>query len=99
VRTLQAMKPPMPDGMTAASEPPVSIRSASPRSMCCAALHKQQALSATLSACGCHYMRKTAENFSSKLAHMHHNKSATMYRHTRGACSCTGACILPGRNS
>ena len=37
---LQAMKPPMPEGMIAASAPPASIRSASPRSMCCAALQQ-----------------------------------------------------------
>lgn len=38
-RALQAMKPPMPEGMTAASAPPASMRSASPRLMCSAALH------------------------------------------------------------
>ncbi len=37
-RTLQAMKPPMAEGMTTASLPPASIRSASPRLMCSAAL-------------------------------------------------------------
>jgi hypothetical protein len=37
-RALQAMKPPIPDGMTAASAPPASIRSASPLRMCSAAL-------------------------------------------------------------
>ena len=37
-RTLQAMKPPMAEGMMTASLPPASIRSASPRLMCSAAL-------------------------------------------------------------
>lgn len=36
---LQAMKPPMPEGMMAASAPPASMRSASPLCMCSAALH------------------------------------------------------------
>lgn len=35
---LHAMKPPMPEGITAASDPPASIRSASPRRMWSAAL-------------------------------------------------------------
>jgi len=39
---LHAMKPPMPDGMMAASEPPASIRSASPRRMWSAALRGRE---------------------------------------------------------
>ena len=41
-RTLQAMKPPMALGMTVASAPPASIRSASPRRMWSAALQHAQ---------------------------------------------------------
>ena len=41
-RALQAMKPPTPDGMMAASAPPASIRSASPLCMCSAALQGVQ---------------------------------------------------------
>lgn len=37
-RALQAMKPPMPEGITAASAPPASMMSASPLLMCSAAL-------------------------------------------------------------
>ena len=38
LRALHAMKPPMPEGMIAASDPPASIKSASPRRMWSAAL-------------------------------------------------------------
>ena len=41
-RALQEMKPATPEGMMAASDPPASIRSASPRLMCSAALHSRQ---------------------------------------------------------
>ena len=44
-RALQAMKPPMPEGMMAASDPPASMMSASPLLMCSAALHQHSMLS------------------------------------------------------
>ena len=41
-RARQAMKPPIPEGMMAASAPPANIRSASPLWMCSAALQTTQ---------------------------------------------------------